>query len=566
MKRLILIFMIMLLTVPNTIFAAEFKSLPLGFNDINSHLSIVNYKIAGLPLTSVTLPSGYGDLSDDGLVQVPTAVISITPETGLTTQTNVVWSSSKSISPVGAITKVEWKLNDVAIPTPPSTFSKVGINKVTLRVQNSNGTWSPEVSKTVTVLVQPTAVIGMTPSSGLLTTTSVTWSYNNSIVASGVSIASVEWKVDGSIVAAPPSTFASGAHTVNLRVKDSRGLWSDYVSKTFTVLAQRPTAVISMSPSTGIYTSTIVTWGSNFSTFSSGGSIVESEWKSDGVIVATPPSTFTEGTHTVELRVKDSQGLWSDTVIRTFTVTTPYPVLLNFAFSQTLQTWTVPATGTYKLEVWGAQGGSYKNTGGKGGYAYGNLRLTQGQVVNIVIGGLGGITESTGVSVGGWNGGGLTSQPFSTGGGGGTDIRVGGLELKDRVLVAGGGGGSAYYGYVDAIGGNGGGTSGGDGGFIPDSATSGGHGGTQSSGGSAGTGSCTSGDAGSLGLGGKNTNGCGSLGSGSGGGGYYGGGGASYGAGGGGGSSYIGGVLNGGTTPGVQTGHGKVTITSVSFP
>lgn len=34
--------------------------------------------------------------------------------------------------------------------------------------------------------------------------------------------------------------------------------------------------------------------------------------------------------------------------------------------------------GKYKLEVWGAQGGSFKTTyaGGKGGYSYGNITLS----------------------------------------------------------------------------------------------------------------------------------------------------------------------------------------------
>ncbi len=55
------------------------------------------------------------------------------------------------------------------------------------------------------------------------------------------------------------------------------------------------------------------------------------------------------------------------------------------------QTWTVPETGTYKLEVWGAQGGdALSNVGGFGGYSSGEISLVQGQVLNINVGGKGG--------------------------------------------------------------------------------------------------------------------------------------------------------------------------------
>ncbi len=45
-------------------------------------------------------------------------------------------------------------------------------------------------------------------------------------------------------------------------------------------------------------------------------------------------------------------------------------------------------SGTYKLEVWGAQGGSccYGGTGGKGGYAGGNITLEEGTVVYVTVG------------------------------------------------------------------------------------------------------------------------------------------------------------------------------------
>ena len=51
----------------------------------------------------------------------------------------------------------------------------------------------------------------------------------------------------------------------------------------------------------------------------------------------------------------------------------------DFGYTGGMQSWTVPSgcAGTYKLEVWGAQGG---NSGGYGGYSVGNTTLTDGQV------------------------------------------------------------------------------------------------------------------------------------------------------------------------------------------
>lgn len=199
--------------------------------------------------------------------------------------------------------------------------------------------------------------------------------------------------------------------------------------------------------------------------------------------------------------------------------------VVNFTYTGNVQTYTVPATGTYQLQVWGANGGNDGMVGGRGGYATGNINLTAGEIVRIYVGGQGG---NCGNNNGGYNGGGNAGPSGCSGGGGGaTDIRVGGTALANRRIVAGGGGGA----------GNGGQGPGGAGGGLVGITTSGG-GGTQTAGG-AGNG------AGSLGQGGNRTGD-----GGGGGGGYYGGGAGFFDTGGGGGSSYIGGVTNGSTIAG----------------
>lgn len=159
----------------------------------------------------------------------------------------------------------------------------------------------------------------------------------------------------------------------------------------------------------------------------------------------------------------------------------------SFAYTGGMQSFTVPQKGIYKLEVWGAQGGSGTKTGGKGGYSYGHVLLEKGAVLYVCCGQAG--ESSTSETYNGGGGGkskyfGFTEHyhPTATGssGGGATHIatRSGTLaalgSTSGLLIVAGGGGGSGS----GCNGGDGGGDSGG-------SATWGGYtnkGGTQTSG------------------------------------------------------------------------------------
>ncbi len=107
-----------------------------------------------------------------------------------------------------------------------------------------------------------------------------------------------------------------------------------------------------------------------------------------------------------------------------------------FGYTGGSQTFNVPSNGTYTLELWGAQGNSGESgesgTGGKGAYVKGDITLTSGASLTIMVGGKNG-----------FNGGGLGGQGANNGynGGGATDIRMGGTALANRIVVAGGGGG-----------------------------------------------------------------------------------------------------------------------------
>lgn len=128
----------------------------------------------------------------------------------------------------------------------------------------------------------------------------------------------------------------------------------------------------------------------------------------------------------------------------------------EFTYKGEEETFEVPCTGTYKLETWGAQGGSTSEyIGGHGGYSTGTIKLSKNQNIYINVGGKGiGSTIQGQSLVGGYNGGGsVTGVPkinhMYGSGGGATHIstKTGLLSTlsnaKDKILiVAGGGGGS----------------------------------------------------------------------------------------------------------------------------
>lgn len=235
-------------------------------------------------------------------------------------------------------------------------------------------------------------------------------------------------------------------------------------------------------------------------------------------------------------------------------------IATTFSYTGASETYTVPAGITnIQIEAWGAQGGGSEicggtidEDGGLGGYTVGNLAVTAGEVLYIYVGGKP-TTTIGGASPAGFNGGGIAGQ-YGGSGGGASDVRVGGTDLTDRIIVAGGGGGGNTGCPDHGAGGEGGGTVGGNGLSFEGYDVA--FGGSDIAGGS-GAGGATDGTLGEGGTGAYHVGG--------GGGGYYGGG-AAYAAGGGGGSSYIGGVTDGNTTGGIRTGHGEIVITELCDP
>ena len=100
-----------------------------------------------------------------------------------------------------------------------------------------------------------------------------------------------------------------------------------------------------------------------------------------------------------------------------------------------IQYWTVPTTGTYTIEAWGAQGGdAHSDSPGFGARIRGDFTLTEGEIIHIVVGQQG--LNQTSASSG--------SNYHSGGGGGGTFVIKTPYNNTASILVIAGGGGSGY--------------------------------------------------------------------------------------------------------------------------
>jgi hypothetical protein len=132
--------------------------------------------------------------------------------------------------------------------------------------------------------------------------------------------------------------------------------------------------------------------------------------------------------------------------------------IMDFNYTGSTQSKTLKP-GTYTIECWGGQGGTYSSyIGGYGGYSKGTITLTKTTTVYVSVGGAG----SSSSTAAGFNGGG-TGISSGRGGGGATDVRIGQNSLYSRVIVAGGGGGAGVTSANANPCGCGGGEYGGDG-------------------------------------------------------------------------------------------------------
>ncbi len=393
-----------------------------------------------------------------------------------------------------------------------------------------------------------------------------------------------------------------GNRTIQVAAVNGCGSSSDF---SFTMAVSPPSASFSVNPST------VVT--NNPASFTPAQPGVTYAWTFAGgtpasSVAANPLVTWTSpGTYAVGLTVIDGAGC-TTTSTQNVTVSNCAPQSWTFtncgasgrngpsqsqcntaygsgvvSVSSGIQLWTVPATGTYRITVNGAQGGNGGGrTGGLGASMRGDFTLTAGSVIKILVGQQGGSRVGSSNEAGAGGGGSFVTLNDNTplivaGGGGGGGASQNGLPGSTSLNGTASGFSSGQGGI------NGGGGGGGQNGSAGTQSSPGGSG-TSCSYGAGGGGFYTNGGencGGSSpnikgfsflngGLGGPadpGTNGVeGGFGGGAGvghraagGGGWSGGGGDGDSYGGGGGGSY-----NNGTNPsnasGTQSGHGTVVI------
>lgn len=131
----------------------------------------------------------------------------------------------------------------------------------------------------------------------------------------------------------------------------------------------------------------------------------------------------------------------------------------TFDYTGDVQEFTTPCSGTYKIETWGAQGGSYcySYNHNLGSYTAGNITLSQNQQLYVYVGQF---TNTQGAQA--YNGGGTGyASTYATSyaitgaysGGGASDIRLvsGNWDdfdsLKSRIMVAAGAGGASTLSF-----------------------------------------------------------------------------------------------------------------------
>lgn len=145
-------------------------------------------------------------------------------------------------------------------------------------------------------------------------------------------------------------------------------------------------------------------------------------------------------------------------------------VVAEYDYTGSTETFLVPHDGVYKLEVWGAQGGSTggKDTagvyhdyiGGKGGYSSGLITLNSNQNLFVVVGGAGTGSCVEEYCIGGYNGGGNSgvstedTKNYTCSGGGATHIALSDRGIlsnyssyQSEVLIVAGGGGGYYHDF-----------------------------------------------------------------------------------------------------------------------
>ena len=466
--------------------------------DLAGNISTNTYTVK-IDKNSPTLPTIIG-----GSDSWSTSVKAISIETPSTSTSGIknyqYYISTSSTSQTGG----NWI--DLANGTTSVNIDTNGTRYIYFRAINNAGKVSDITAP------QTTKIDTGTPTTPTITGGSTTWSSTSKTIKVSTASTSTSGIKNYQYYISTSSTsqtggnwidLASGATSVNVSTNGTRYIYFRAVNnagKTSAVSRYQVTKVDTTTPAlrakattTTIpkgYSSSPVNYFTITTNYGSSGGTTTCKV---GSTTVTNVRSLAVGTHTLTCTMKTGAGKTASASTTLKVVQAVY----EYAYTGNYQTFTVPYTGTYTFEVWGAQGGcgfyfdslgsypsidSITRVGGKGAYAKGTIKLTAGDKYYIYVGGQGVCDNQAAYNFsslssnsikGGWNGGGQGGgyastnlggdNPFDVriaagGGGGATDIRTTSgtwnntTSLNSRVIVAGGGGGgssSNVYTYAN---------------------------------------------------------------------------------------------------------------------
>ena len=466
--------------------------------DLAGNISTNTYTVK-IDKNSPTLPTIIG-----GSDSWSTSVKAISIETPSTSTSGIknyqYYISTSSTSQTGG----NWI--DLANGTTSVNIDTNGTRYIYFRAINNAGKVSDITAP------QTTKIDTGTPTTPTITGGSTTWSSTSKTIKVSTASTSTSGIKNYQYYISTSSTsqtggnwidLASGATSVNVSTNGTRYIYFRAVNnagKTSAVSGYQVTKVDTTTPAlrakattTTIpkgYSSSPINYFTITTNYGSSGGTTTCKV---GSTTVTNVRSLAVGTHTLTCTMKTGAGKTASASTTLKVVQAVY----EYAYTGNYQTFTVPYTGTYTFEVWGAQGGcgfyfdslgsypsidSITRVGGKGAYAKGTIKLTAGDKYYIYVGGQGVCDNQAAYNFsslssnsikGGWNGGGQGGgyastnlggdNPFDVriaagGGGGATDIRTTSgtwnntTSLNSRVIVAGGGGGgssSNVYTYAN---------------------------------------------------------------------------------------------------------------------
>jgi len=258
------------------------------------------------------------------LNQQPVAYIdSISPNPA--THGDTVYFNGHGSDDDGSVVLWEWRANGVVLSNDSEDYStsslSPGTYTISYRVRDDDDNWSPTVEKTLVINAQnqkPVAYI-------LDPIQPITKQYGESIRFLGQGsddgqIMEYSWRssIDGYLSDTSQFTINNltvGQHTIYFKVRDDYGEWSSEVSIAVTIESDpsnNPPIADAGGPYSGYVNQSITFDGSSSYDPDDGDSITSYQWDfgdgSTGEGVTTQHIYTSEGSYTVELTVKDSNG------------------------------------------------------------------------------------------------------------------------------------------------------------------------------------------------------------------------------------------------------------------